>query len=59
MDEPTSALTEREVRTLFTVIHKLQERGIAFLFVSHKLNEVLGHLRDHDRHAQRAHRQRG
>lgn len=41
MDEPTSALTEREVRHLFSVIHKLQQRGIAFLFVSHKLNEVL------------------
>ena len=41
MDEPTSALTEREIRSLFTVIHKLQQRGIAFLFVSHKLNEVL------------------
>lgn len=41
MDEPTSALTEREIRTLFTVIHKLQQKGIAFLFVSHKLNEVL------------------
>ena len=42
MDEPTSALTEREVSTLFKVIHRLQEqRGIAFLFVSHKLNEVL------------------
>jgi simple sugar transport system ATP-binding protein len=41
MDEPTSALTEREIRTLFTVIRRLQQRGIAFLFVSHKLNEVL------------------
>jgi simple sugar transport system ATP-binding protein len=41
MDEPTSALTEREIRALFTVIHKLQARGITFLFVSHKLNEVL------------------
>lgn len=41
MDEPTSALTEREVRRLFEVIHKLQAKGIAFLFVSHKLNEVL------------------
>ncbi len=41
MDEPTSALTEREIRSLFAVIHKLQEQGIAFLFVSHKLNEVL------------------
>ncbi|HEY52489.1 MAG TPA: sugar ABC transporter ATP-binding protein, partial [Caldilineae bacterium] len=41
MDEPTSALTEREIRALFAIIRKLQERGIAFLFVSHKLNEVL------------------
>ncbi len=42
MDEPTSALTGREVRALFGVIRKLQEQqGIAFLFVSHKLNEVL------------------
>jgi simple sugar transport system ATP-binding protein len=41
MDEPTSALTEREIRALFAVIHKLQARGLTFLFVSHKLNEVL------------------
>ncbi len=42
MDEPTTALTEREIRALFSVIRKLQKRqGIAFLFVSHKLNEVL------------------
>lgn len=41
MDEPTSALTEREIRALFGVIRNLQKRGVAFLFVSHKLNEVL------------------
>ena len=41
MDEPTTALTEREIRALFAVIHKLQQQGLAFLFVSHKLNEVL------------------
>ncbi len=41
MDEPTSALTEREIRALIRVIKHLQGRGIAFLFVSHKLNEVL------------------
>ncbi len=41
MDEPTSALTEREIRALLHVIRKLQGEGIAFLFVSHKLNEVL------------------
>jgi simple sugar transport system ATP-binding protein len=41
MDEPTSALTEREVRALFEVIQRLAGRGITFLFVSHKLAEVL------------------
>jgi simple sugar transport system ATP-binding protein len=41
MDEPTTALTEREVAALFRVISKLQDRGISILFVSHKLNEVL------------------
>ncbi|MFP4409558.1 MAG: sugar ABC transporter ATP-binding protein [Spirochaetaceae bacterium] len=40
MDEPTTALTKKEVRTLFDTILTLQERGIATLFVSHKLNEV-------------------
>ncbi|MFA5468505.1 MAG: sugar ABC transporter ATP-binding protein [Sphaerochaetaceae bacterium] len=40
MDEPTTALTKREVSNLFRIILRLQERGIAILFVSHKLNEV-------------------
>lgn len=40
MDEPTTALTKKEVRNLFNTILKLKERGIAILFVSHKLNEV-------------------
>lgn len=40
MDEPTTALTKKEVRNLFSIILQLKERGIATLFVSHKLNEV-------------------
>jgi simple sugar transport system ATP-binding protein len=40
MDEPTSALTKKEVRALFAVIKNLQARGISILFVSHKLDEV-------------------
>lgn len=40
MDEPTTALTGREVDALFRVILDLQSRGIAILFVSHKLGEV-------------------
>ncbi|MBI9108687.1 MAG: sugar ABC transporter ATP-binding protein [Spirochaetales bacterium] len=40
MDEPTTALTKREVQQLFKIILKLKDQGIAILFVSHKLNEV-------------------
>ena len=40
MDEPTTGLTKKEVDTLFQVIRELQSRGIAVLFVSHKLDEV-------------------
>lgn len=40
MDEPTTALTHREVEALFKVVADLQSRGIAILFVSHKLEEV-------------------
>lgn len=41
MDEPTTALTHREVSKLLSVIKTLQRQGIAILFVSHKLDEVL------------------
>jgi simple sugar transport system ATP-binding protein len=41
MDEPTSSLTKREVEALFAVVKDLQSKGIATLFVSHKLDEVL------------------
>lgn len=40
MDEPTTALTQREVHYLFDTINELKQRGIAILFVSHKLNEA-------------------
>ena len=41
MDEPTTALTEREVRTLLGIIRLLKEQGVAVVFVSHKLAEVM------------------
>jgi len=41
MDEPTTALTQREVTRLFQIIKKLQQDGISILFVSHKLREIL------------------
>ncbi|WP_415067768.1 sugar ABC transporter ATP-binding protein [Lacrimispora sp.] len=40
MDEPTTAITQKEVKNLFNVIRDLQKQGIAILFVSHKLDEV-------------------
>ncbi|MGV8909711.1 MAG: ATP-binding cassette domain-containing protein, partial [Propionicimonas sp.] len=40
MDEPTTALTKKEVDALFRIILDLKARGIATLFVSHKLEEV-------------------
>ncbi|HIT70100.1 MAG TPA: sugar ABC transporter ATP-binding protein [Candidatus Aphodomonas merdavium] len=40
MDEPTTALTKKEVQALFEIILKLKAQGISILFVSHKLNEV-------------------
>jgi simple sugar transport system ATP-binding protein len=39
MDEPTTALTKREVDTLIHVVRGLQEKQVAVLFVSHKLDE--------------------
>lgn len=41
MDEPTSALTMKEIETLFSIIRSLKERGVAIIFISHKLEEVL------------------
>ncbi|MDR3372127.1 MAG: sugar ABC transporter ATP-binding protein [Ancalomicrobiaceae bacterium] len=40
MDEPTSSLTPKEVKLLFTIIRRLTALGIAVLYVSHKLDEV-------------------
>ncbi|GAC1644102.1 MAG: sugar ABC transporter ATP-binding protein [Herpetosiphon sp.] len=40
MDEPTSALTEREVAHLFAVIAQLKARGVGIVFISHHLDEV-------------------
>lgn len=41
MDEPTTALTGREVARLFAIVRDIQAQGIAVLFVSHKMREML------------------
>ncbi len=40
MDEPTSALSEREVERLFAIIRDLKNRGCATFYISHKLDEI-------------------
>ncbi len=40
MDEPTSSLEPREVETLFGVIRRLRDSGIAVMYVSHRLDEL-------------------
>jgi ribose transport system ATP-binding protein len=45
MDEPTSALTSREVDQLFLLIERLVARGVALVYITHRLDEVyrIGH----------------
>jgi ABC-type sugar transport system ATPase subunit len=40
MDEPTSALTERETTTLFQIIGRLKAEGVAVVYISHRLEEI-------------------
>lgn len=40
LDEPTAALTESEVESLFEILTKLKVRGVGMIYISHKLDEV-------------------
>jgi ribose transport system ATP-binding protein len=40
MDEPTSSLTSREVTQLFALIERLTARGVAIVYITHRLDEV-------------------
>jgi ribose transport system ATP-binding protein len=39
-DEPTSSLTQADMRHLFGIVHKLKEKGLAIIYISHFLEEV-------------------
>lgn len=41
MDEPTSSLTEHEVAHLFGIIRRLKSEGVAIIYISHKIEEIL------------------
>ncbi len=40
LDEPTAALTDSETETLFAILNKLRDEGVALIYISHKLKEV-------------------
>lgn len=40
MDEPSTTLSENEIRTLFTIIEELIKQGITIIYISHKLEEL-------------------
>jgi ribose transport system ATP-binding protein len=40
MDEPTAALTDREIDVLFKVINSLKEQGVGIVYISHRMEEI-------------------
>jgi len=40
LDEPTAALTNKEIENLFEIINRLKSEGVSFLYVSHRMNEI-------------------
>ena len=40
LDEPTSSLSENEVAKLFSIVKNLKEKGVSFIYISHKMDEV-------------------
>ncbi|MGY0692390.1 sugar ABC transporter ATP-binding protein [Virgibacillus sp. FSP13] len=40
MDEPTAALTDREIESLFKVIDSLKQQGVSFVYISHRMEEI-------------------
>ena len=56
LDEPTAALADAEVETLFRILGGLRARGVGMIYISHKLDEVFQRLRPHHGPARRPHR---
>ncbi|EHS51120.1 ABC transporter related protein [Rhizobium sp. PDO1-076] len=43
LDEPTAALTETEAKILFRIMHRLADKGIAIIYISHRMAEIFEH----------------
>lgn len=41
LDEPTSSLSQMEVEALFAIINQLRDEGVAIVYISHKMDEIL------------------
>ena len=46
MDEPTAALSKREIERLFRVVRRLKAQGVTFIYISHRLEEIF-QIADH------------
>ena len=46
LDEPTSSLSLKETRRLFEIIRRLQSKGVAIIYISHKMDEIFD-ISDH------------
>ncbi|MCI2055287.1 MAG: sugar ABC transporter ATP-binding protein, partial [Bacilli bacterium] len=40
LDEPTSSLSEKEIAKLFSIVRDLRAKGVSFVYISHKMDEV-------------------
>lgn len=41
LDEPTSSLTNTEIRLLFDILYQLRDEGVGIIYISHKMEEIL------------------
>ena len=40
LDEPTSSLSDKEIENLFSIIRRMKEKGVTFIYISHRMEEI-------------------